>query len=960
MQGIGTIVVLLGMLGSGAVPAQSPAFAVTGTTPAHAALDVDIEANIIVDLDADVDPLTVSTATFVVSGQLFGLVPGIFTFPTPDRIVFDPGQDFLGGERIDVTLSCGILSASGAPLTPHHFTFVVATTSPCWVPFRFIPGGSPGFGKSAGDVTLGDVDGDGDLDAYVTGSYPLGPGPERDLLLINDGSGVFLDSGQSLPIGRPPCTGTLLGDVDRDGDLDAVLVGYGEPSAVWVNDGTGQLTDSGQRIGSGVYLPWDLDLGDLDGDGDLDALMGTQDGGEVWFNSGAGVFLRAGRFFGPAECRRVRLADLDGDGNLDAILGQVGITAIWLSDGTGTFVDSGHTLPGADVFTVDNFEVGDVDGDGDLDVILAPFQIEAPPCELWLNDGHASFSESAEFVGDPGVLPVMGDVDGDGDLDLLVYRNHADLYADGTVLLNDGHGNFAESGQVIEWGEYELGDVDGDGDLDAFRGVAPTYDGATEAYVWLNDCAPPCAITSPASTEPVGGEVAVSFDVVAPPGAPVTATFEYSLDGGATWLPCTPGVGHTIPADPVSPPAAGVLFLWDSLADGVGMTRLEVVELRITITDGVQAGGCAVSPFVDNTTGSVDEVAIADLQTERGSVVGSYLDTHVQDGIHEELIEGDSGGKPSNRYSLLGHTWQLQVAAGIRYTFLVDAYCTAFEEAEDFRFSYSLDNQTFTPMLTVTDTIENDVLQGYIFPESVAGTLYVKVEDMNRSSRPAVLDTVFVDAMWVRVSPGSGDLTPPAPPTGLVATPGSGQVALDWTDSPELDLDGYNVYRSNVSGAFYSMLNATPVAASDYVDTSVMNGSTYYYVVTAVDTSANESADSAEVSATPQGGGAVSSLHVASITLAKVSAGPGVKTGWATVVIEDDLGGPVAGALVTGTFGGDLTDTVAATTDGAGVAVLMSAQTGGGGLSFSFCVDDVVHATLPYNPGANLETCDSY
>ncbi len=98
----------------------------------------------------------------------------------------------------------------------------------------------------------------------------------------------------------------------------------------------------------------------------------------------------------------------------------------------------------------------------------------------------------------------------------------------------------------------------------------------------------------------------------------------------------------------------------------------------------------------------------------------------------------------------------------------------------------------------------------------------------------------------------SADTTAPSAPTGLAATPGDGSVGLDWSDNGEGDLDGYNVYRSTTSGSGYSKINGSLVASSAYTDNSASNFTTYYYVVTAVDTSANESGNSSQVSATPE------------------------------------------------------------------------------------------------------------
>jgi hypothetical protein len=93
--------------------------------------------------------------------------------------------------------------------------------------------------------------------------------------------------------------------------------------------------------------------------------------------------------------------------------------------------------------------------------------------------------------------------------------------------------------------------------------------------------------------------------------------------------------------------------------------------------------------------------------------------------------------------------------------------------------------------------------------------------------------------------------TPPAAPSGLVATAGNEIVGLDWDDNSEPDLDGYNVYRSLTSGNGYIKQNVSLVTLSEYDDDTVTNGIPYFYVVTAVDTNSLESGYSNEDSATP-------------------------------------------------------------------------------------------------------------
>jgi hypothetical protein len=115
------------------------------------------------------------------------------------------------------------------------------------------------------------------------------------------------------------------------------------------------------------------------------------------------------------------------------------------------------------------------------------------------------------------------------------------------------------------------------------------------------------------------------------------------------------------------------------------------------------------------------------------------------------------------------------------------------------------------------------------------------------------------------------DITPPANPTGLAATAGDGTAALSWAANTETDLAGYNVYRGTASGGPYTgPLNGSLLTARTFNDTGLTNGTTYYYVVKAVDTSGNPSGNSNQASATPQssgGGGGTSSFEAESMTI---------------------------------------------------------------------------------------------
>ena len=79
----------------------------------------------------------------------------------------------------------------------------------------------------------------------------------------------------------------------------------------------------------------------------------------------------------------------------------------------------------------------------------------------------------------------------------------------------------------------------------------------------------------------------------------------------------------------------------------------------------------------------------------------------------------------------------------------------------------------------------------------------------------------------------------------------------------------------------------------------------------------------------------------------------------ATVVIVDDAGAAVAGAEVTGTFGGSHNETLTGTTDANG-SVTLQTSVMNSTAAFDFCVDNVSGSSLTYDPVANVETCDTY
>ncbi len=421
---------------------------VTGVSPEANTHVASVSTDISATFDQDVVVGTATPENFVVHGTVSrGRLVGAATTVTAAGpvITHNPTSDFAAGELVQVTATSGISTAGGA------------ANSRVWQ-FRTASGGSGQFvdsGQSllsvaAQFVTLGDIDGDGDVDAVLGNSGAVA---------VNDGTAVFTDSGQRLTPG-----GDLeLGDIDGDGDLD--VVGTNE---VWLNDGTGLFTDTNQSLGGGITVA----VGDLDGDGDLDAMVGVAyTSNRVFLNDGNGTFSNSGQTnLGTASPQSIEFADFDGDGDLDAFAANNGpANEVWLNDGSGVFTNSGQAMGG--FRPTQDVELGDFDGDGDVDALVVN---QSQPNRLWLNDGDGLFTDSGQALGNHRSFGLaVGDLDGDGDLDAFVANSWAlnITQEDSRVWLNDGAGTFSDSGQrFAPFFNYavDIADLDGDGDLDVW------------------------------------------------------------------------------------------------------------------------------------------------------------------------------------------------------------------------------------------------------------------------------------------------------------------------------------------------------------------------------------------------------------------------------------------------------------------------------------------------------------
>ena len=323
-------------------------------------------------------------------------------------------------------------------------------------------------------LALGDVNGDGILDA-VTGNE--GSSGDAVSVLLGDGSGGF-GPRQVLAAGASTRT-VALGDVDGDGDLDLVTAGYtGFDNAGTIhllrNDGAGNFS-AAETVFSGNLRPLSMALGDVNGDGNLDIATAnnSQFGGQdsvAWFvNDGSGGFNLVGLSFvsgldGPES---VTLGDVNGDGALDLVVVNTSPNRVMVMFNDG--FDGFGAATSFDVGSSPRYvRLADLDGDGDLD--LTTSNINGGNLTVLFNNGSGSFSNRREFATGPHPRTLaVGDIDGDGDLDIVTASTSGgpqSLF----ILVNDGDGGFDRRLDYIVGSRHtydvRLGDVDGDGDVD--------------------------------------------------------------------------------------------------------------------------------------------------------------------------------------------------------------------------------------------------------------------------------------------------------------------------------------------------------------------------------------------------------------------------------------------------------------------------------------------------------------
>ena len=303
-------------------------------------------------------------------------------------------------------------------------------------------------------IGLGDIDDDGDLDAVVIDAY------DDMEVYKNDGTGIFTYD-QSYGSGAA-WFGAYLVDVDHDNDLDIVVSAFysGSGCEVWENDGSGNFSFAQGGIASSISMN-QINVMDLNGDDspDIFAPANSGSGGQVWFNDGTGTFVNSNQTLAGGSATQAAIADFDGDGDPDAFVARTNNAPgnVFLNNGSGFFTQTSQQLGGGFSYGA---QASDVDGDGDMDVVVANWQV---PSQVWLNDGNANFTAGPQIVNDNYAKAIeISDIDYDCDDDVILGSYGSNGLQ---VWTNDGLGNFNlcfENSNDIYAHDIAVGDLNND------------------------------------------------------------------------------------------------------------------------------------------------------------------------------------------------------------------------------------------------------------------------------------------------------------------------------------------------------------------------------------------------------------------------------------------------------------------------------------------------------------------
>ncbi len=297
-------------------------------------------------------------------------------------------------------------------------------------------------GINLGDLAIGDIDGDNDLDMIIIGKN--GSENSSTKVYLNNGSGVYtIKPGTGLPNIGAGCA--ELADLDADGDLDLFIDGSTAASypfvnyvGLFVNDGAGNFT---QNTSNNFLSRFQSSkLIDLDNDGYIDIVNsgysnGIGYGTDFYKNTGAMNF--NSRVSISSYGGEIGLIDVNNDNAMDMVIG--GTDDVTNNKGVDVFLNNGSasfTIVAGNSFGSYNdvyFTANDFDGDGFKDLTLVGWESvgSGHVAKQFINNGSGVMTENtnAVFTGVRNGNIISEDVNGNGNLEIFIvgYTNSGNI-----------------------------------------------------------------------------------------------------------------------------------------------------------------------------------------------------------------------------------------------------------------------------------------------------------------------------------------------------------------------------------------------------------------------------------------------------------------------------------------------------------------------------------------------------
>ncbi len=515
---------------------------------------------------------------------------------------------------------------------------------------------SPNPAEWSNQLTIGDIDGDGDLDIlFANGGNFSSPGsPQLQRVYVNDGAGFFTDESVARLGFSGLCRGVELGDIDNDGDLDLILAqDFQRQPQLFENDGAGFFTNITARLPQIPLSSSRAQFGDIDNDGDLDLYLtngSTNRFGcgqyRVYVNDGTGTFIDETASRHPIEnvCNNMDciFGDFDRDLDLDVRTAGTGTnnSRLYVNDGAGVF-SLLTTIP-ADT-TCYSYDFGDIDGDGDLDLLGANGLPGSSAEILLVNTGTGTFTDASSQISpnpnEDDNDSKFFDFDNDGDLDLIIAR----LGAGGEkIYVNDGSGNFTLTSGVIQPvtdSSLDIGvaDLNGDGRLDIV--TAQGESGNLQNRIYMNVTGPPDTLA------PNVGKTEKLFNTTDMTGPYVVRAFildqmtsdrnffdggvvlNYSVGGGPIRTVAMRYSGGQIYRGEIpGQPCGGTVAFFVTATDHAGNTGTGLPKTFTVAGGGVPAGDINEDCVVDGADVSIFVAVLLGQDTDPTHVANADLD----------------------------------------------------------------------------------------------------------------------------------------------------------------------------------------------------------------------------------------------------------------------------------------------------------------------------------------------